>query len=112
MNVPHAALMERNQRLAAARKVKVLAAAMEEARAIGGFQFITRSGVASRAGVADASVSFAFGGMIELKRAVLHEAVRAEDLVIIGQGLSEQHPIVMAAPQALRERAARAMVAG
>lgn len=100
-----------NAKRGKARYDRVLKAAMTEARDVG-FQWITRDAVAKLAEVVPASVSHAFGSMIGLKRAVLREAVRIEDLAIVAQGLAEKHPIVMEEASAgLRERAARSMVA-
>lgn len=99
-----------NAKRGKARYDAVLAAGLTEARDVG-FQWITRDAVAKLAKVVPASVSHAFGDMIGLKRAVLREAIRIEDLTIIAQGLAERHPIVMEeASTELRERAARSMV--
>ena len=92
-----------------ARKEKVLAAATACARA-DGYQWITRSIVADAAGVCGATVSNAFGGMLELKREVLRQAVASRDLALVAQGLTDRHPIVMDAPEELRAAAAASML--
>lgn len=101
-----------NKSRAAARHAKVLAAAVAEAEEVG-FQMITRAAVASRAGVVDASVSHAFGSMLDLKRAVLTEALRTENLTIIAQGMADRpggHPILSGMSDDLRQRAVTAML--
>lgn len=89
---------------------RVLAAATAEARACG-FQWITRGAVAERAGVSAGTVSAAFGGMLDLKRAVMRQAVETEDAVIVAQGLADGSAIAKSAPQALKDRAAEALTA-
>ncbi len=88
----------------------VLAAAVDEARAVG-FQWMRRADIAARAGVSTGLVSSAFGDMLGLKRAVLTEAVRIEDAAIVAQGLADGHPIAKGAPQALKDRAAELLTA-
>lgn len=100
-----ARLREKCSELADKRRAEILAAAMVEARTVG-FQWITREAVASLAGCSEATVSMSFGSMPDLKRAVLAEAVRVEDLVIVAQGLADRHAIVLAASEDLRKRAA------
>lgn len=87
----------------AERDAAILQAAIDESIAYG-YQWITRSGVAERAGMAPSTVSL-YGSMVDLKRAVLHAAVVREILPIIRQGLGDGHAIVLAAPVALRQRA-------
>lgn len=102
-----------NKSRAAKRHDKVLAAASALAR-VTGFQHITRSEVAARAGVAAASVSHAFGSMIDLKQAVLRHAIETEDVTIVAQGLTDRpggHPLVKDISDSLRERAARSLIA-
>lgn len=102
-------IFERNKVLAEERRAKVLAAAVALAQE-DHFQFITRAGVAERAGVVDASVSHAFGSMPDLKRAVLAEAIRTENLKIIAQGMAEDHALTKGIPEALRQAAVTAML--
>lgn len=101
-----------NKARAATRASKVLDAAIQEAEDVG-FQFITRSAVAKRADVVDASVSYAFGGMLGLKRAVLTEAIARENLTILVQGLADRpggHPLLKDMSGDLRDRAVAAML--
>lgn len=88
----------------AERKAAILAAAVEEAKDQG-YQWITRDAVAKRAGVGAGSVNVAFGRMVELKRAVLREAVASRIVVIVAQGLADQHPIAKDAPSDLKQEA-------
>lgn len=89
---------------------RILDAALAEARAQG-FQWIRRCDVAKRAGVSSGLVSLAYDGMLGLKRAVMAEAVRLGDAVIVAQGLADGNAIAKGAPQALKERAAELMTA-
>ena len=52
-----------------------------------GYRNITRDEIALEAGVHPSNVSYHLGTMIELRRHVMREAVRAECLSIIAQGL-------------------------
>lgn len=88
----------------AERKAAILAAAIEEAKEQG-YQWITRDAVAKRAGVGAGSVNVAFGRMVELKRAVLREAVARRIVEIVAQGLADQHPIAKDAPPDLKREA-------
>lgn len=88
-----------------ARNTAVLEAAIIEAKT-NGYQWITRKDVANRAKVARATVSNAFGTMVELKRAVLRAAVNREILEIVAQGLADRHEIALNAQPDVRERAA------
>lgn len=88
----------------AERKAAILAAAIEEAKDQG-YQWITRDAVAKRAGVGAGSVNVAFGRMVELKRAVLREAVASRIVEIVAQGLADQHPIAKDAPSDLKQEA-------
>lgn len=75
------------------------------------YNWLTRDAVAKAAGVSPATVSNAFGGMKELKRAVLREAVARPVVEIVAQGLADRHPIVLDAPDELKKRAAQQLTA-
>lgn len=77
-----------------------LAAAVEH-----GYQWITRDDVAARAGVSNATVSNAYGDMVDLKRRVLREAVARPVLAIVAQGLADRHAIALDAPPHVKEQA-------
>lgn len=93
----------------AERKAAILAAAVEEAKEQG-YQWITRDAVARRAGVGAGSVNVAFGRMVELKRAVLREAVARRIVEIVAQGLADGHPIAKDAPSDLKSEAVALLV--
>jgi len=90
------------------RDSRVLAAAIVEAREHG-YQWITRDAVASRSGVSLGGVNNAFGTMVELKRAVMREAVAKSILEIVAQGLADRSPIALAAPPEIRAAALRSL---
>lgn len=71
-----------------------------------GYQWITREMIAREAKVSVGSVNNAFGRMIELKRAVMAEAVKREIVSIVVQGLADGSPIAANAPLELKQRAA------
>ncbi len=92
----------------ATRRAHVLAVAYEMAAELG-YQWISRDPVASRAKVAQGSIQFLFGSMKELKREVLREAIRREDLAILAQGLADGSPIAHSAPEDMKKRALAAL---
>ena len=64
-----------------------------------GYSAITREQIAREAGVAPSLVSKYFGTIPKLRHAVLVEAIRTEDLVVVLQGLEDY--IVVSTPDAL-----------
>lgn len=102
---------ERAATMRTERDGRILEAAVELAKepGTGGYQWITRDLVAERAGVSVGSVNNAFGRMVELKRAVMREAVSREIVEIVAQGLADGSPIAAAAPPDLKARAARSI---
>jgi AcrR family transcriptional regulator len=88
----------------------ILDAAVEMAKT-DGYQWLTRDGVAAAAGVAPGTINTAFTTIRGLKRAVLREAVEKEILVIIAQGLADQHEIVRDIPAELKARAVALLTA-
>lgn len=91
------------------RDENILEAAIECALA-DGYQWITRDGVAARAGVSPGTVNTAYTTMRDLKRAVLRTAVDRKILRIVAQGLADSHEIAVSAPPELK-RAALASLA-
>ena len=87
------------------RKLALLDAAMTEARKCG-YNRVTREQIAARADCAPGLVSFYFGTMRQMKRAIMSEAIRTHNLPIIAQGLADRHPKAMRAPVELRTAAA------
>lgn len=92
------------------RAKHVLSAAMTLAR-MEGYQWITREGVALVAEVSEGTVSNAYGTMLDLKRAVVTEAVRLGDLTIIGQAVASGSPLVEGVDPAVKQRALASLVA-
>lgn len=88
---------------------KVLEAAVLEAKDVG-YQWITREAVAKRAGVSNASVSNAFGGMVALKRKVMAVAVERPIPEIVAQGLADGSTIAAAAPREVKEAASATLI--
>lgn len=87
------------------RDERIINAAVSLAK-INGYQWITRDEVARVAGVGTGTINSAYGGMVELKRAVLRHAVENEIVEIIAQGLADKHPIVAGISDELRSRVA------
>jgi AcrR family transcriptional regulator len=92
------------------RNRRILDAAVELA-AERGYERITRSDVAARAGVAAGSVNNAFGDMDGLRAAVMRAAVERSNATIVGQGLAASNAIARAAPDALKQSALAALAA-
>lgn len=84
-----------------ARRAQILAAAIEEAKAEG-YQWITRDRVAARAGLSNGMVNRHFSTMVQLKRAVMREAVRLEILPLVAQGLADGNQHAKAAPERVK----------
>lgn len=86
------------------RKTQILAAAMVEAKQHG-YTNVTREQIAQRAECASGLVSFYFGTMVDLKRAIMSEAIRTRELRIVAQGIADGHPKAKRAPEELRHAA-------
>ncbi len=84
---------------------RILSSAVNCARSAG-VQWITRAEVARVASVQPAAVSYHWGSMLDLKRAVFAEAVRLHILPLIAQGLADGNEACRNAPAWLREKAA------
>lgn len=91
------------------RNEQILEAALAEAQTHG-YQWITRDGIAERMGCAAGTVS-QYGGMLEIKRAVVRLAVEREVLSIIAEAIASGSPAVAHASEDLRRRAMRSVVA-
>lgn len=92
------------------RDARIMTAALAEALSVG-WLWITRKGVAERAGVAVGTVNSAYKTMVDLKREVMRQAVAREILPLIAQGLAEQSAIAQAAPPDLQQRALASLAA-
>lgn len=88
----------------AVRKEEIIAAALRVA-AKHGFENVSRAMIAEEADVAPGLVSNYWGTMPQLRRAIMREAVKQEDLVIIAQGLARGHTQAVKAPPELKDRA-------
>lgn len=101
--------MTKNKRLPPeARGELLLDVAIELAKAHG-LANITRDRIAAEAGVAQGLVTLRLGTMAALRRTVMRNAIAREILPIIAEGLATRDTYAMAAPQALRDRAAASM---
>lgn len=56
--------------------------------AIQGYMHITREALSDRCGVAPSLVSHYFGTMVQLRRAIIGEAIRTENLAVLLQGIA------------------------
>lgn len=83
------------------RKQQILTAAVTEARQHG-YRNVTREAIAQRAGCAAGLVSHYFGTMVDLKRAIMSEAIRTRELRIVAQGIADGHPKAKRAPDDLK----------
>lgn len=83
------------------RKQQILAAAVIEAQHHG-YQNVTREAIARRATCAPGLVSHYFGTMVDLKRAIMSEAIRTRELRIVAQGIADRHPKAKRAPDDLK----------
>lgn len=72
---------------------------------------ITREGIARAAGVSDALVTYHLGTMADLRRAVMREAVRAECLPVIAQGITARDRHALKAAPELRQKALASLAA-
>lgn len=86
------------------RKSDILAAAMDEAEAMG-FSNITRRGIAERAGISEPLVNKYLGTLPQLRRTVMRQAVKHEFLGIIAQGIVARNPYALKASDELQAKA-------
>ena len=83
------------------RKGEILAAAIELAKTEG-YTHISRRQIADRAGTSPPLITRYFKNMVELREAVMREAVRLPALAVVAQGLASGCPIAKAAPSHVR----------
>lgn len=86
------------------RKQHILDCAMHEAHRAG-YSHVTRDAIAARAECATGLVSHYFGTMVELKRAIMSEAIRTRALRIVAQGIADGHPKARRVSEELRREA-------
>lgn len=87
------------------RKAALLQAALSLAER-GHYAHITRDAIATSAGVSSGLVSKYLGTMPKMRRLLMRHAVKAGNLVVIGQGLSQGDQFAKRAPADLRAAAA------
>lgn len=92
------------------RKQQILDEALKQSETLG-YQNITRERLAAGVGVSPALVSMYFLLMVELKAAVVAEAVRVENLTVIAQALAARDPAAQRVPAALKRKALAALTA-
>lgn len=86
------------------RRDQIMGHAIRLARKVG-YMNVRRDELARNAGVANGLVSNHWNTMVQLKKAIIREAIRIEDAVIVGQGLALRDRHAMKAPQHLKEKA-------
>lgn len=91
-------------------KDKILDAAMKIATRIG-YKNVTRDGLAEHMGVASGTITFHIGNMRKLRREMIEKSIQDENVKIFTEALVDAHPLALAAPQHLKNRAARALQA-
>jgi len=87
------------------RKTQILDAAMTVARA-NGYNRTTLQDVAKQAGCTHGLVLYYFSTSVQLRRAVMSEAIRVRDAAILAQGLAMGDSKAKRAPPDLRAAAA------
>lgn len=70
-----------------------------------GLHNVTRGGIAKKAGVSEALVSYHFGTMPQLKRKLIREAIARPNLRVLAQALAMHDSHAMRAPDELKKRA-------
>lgn len=87
------------------RRDYLIEAAMKVAEKKGGFHKLTREVIAHEAGISPPLVSRYLGGMDMIRHTIMTEAVAQGRAAIVAQGLTAGHPVAMAAPEVLKQRA-------
>jgi AcrR family transcriptional regulator len=82
----------------------ILAAALHLARRHG-YLHITRAMIAERARCSASLISAHMGDMMQVRRALLREAVRVEDWHVVAQGIVARDPVVARLPVTVRRKA-------
>lgn len=92
-------------------KQKLLSVALNKSIEVGYYK-ITRKEIAREAHVSTALISYYFKTVKELRRAIVMEAIKKNNLPIILQALLTQDSLITRIPRELRNRAARYLVLG
>ena len=90
------------------RKAQILQVALALCET-GNFARLTRDQIAKKAGIPASLITYHFGTMPSLRRAIMREAVRVECLPVIAQGLALRDAHALKAPEELRRRAVEAL---
>ena len=85
-------------------KTRILSAATHIAERVG-VKAVTRNAVADRAACTMGSVSYHYGDVKHLHRAIIDAAIRNENTRVLGWAVAERHPSVRGLDPALQARA-------
>lgn len=91
-----------------ARKTDILDVALKLARKIG-YKSVTATELAKACDCGHPLIFYHFKSMMILKDAIMEEAVRLEDPIVLMQGLSDKNPIAVAAPDHLKQKAIKSL---
>lgn len=73
------------------RREQILSAALHEAERVG-FANVCRKAIADRAGCSPGLVRHYWGTLPQLHRAIMGEAIRADNARVVAQGIVAKHP--------------------
>jgi hypothetical protein len=76
-----------------------------------GYDKLTRDAIATKLGIFPSSVSFHCKSMKNLRNLIVAHAIEEGYTAVVGQALANRHPAALAAPAAVRERAAKLLAA-
>lgn len=91
-------------------KVQILESARTIAR-LHGLDNVTRIAVAKKSGCAEGTVSYHYKSMSKLMDAVVTDAIKHNDVGVVGQALSRKHRLTRNLPEALRAAVVKSIVA-
>lgn len=91
------------------RRAQILTAGLPVAEKKG-YTRVTRDDLAEAAGVPPSLVSYHLGTMADVRRHLMREAIRAECLPVIAQGLAMGDARAKKAPEDLRRRAVTLLI--
>ena len=75
-----------------------------------GYNKISRDAIAEAAQCSPGLVSAYFGTMAKMRRAIMGEAIRTRDLIIVAQGLACRDKRALGAPEELRRAAVESLM--
>lgn len=75
-----------------------------------GYHHISRTQIATKVGCATGLVSFYFGTMVHLRRAIVGEAIRTSNLKIIAQGLVMGDSRTRGLPDEIKQQSAATLM--